>query len=253
MVKEWPLKCGTFSKDYLSMKYSVVIPCCNEEKNVQRFTTELWPILEQNKYNFEVVIVDDGSKDGTVFEVNKINKPQLKLIKHESNKGLGAAMRSGISAASGDRIIFLDADLTFHPNLIPKLVDAATKQPDVDFVIGSPNLGGYSSDIPGWRLIISKFANLVYRILLGKDITSINQILRLYKADQLKSLPLNSKGFDINAEILFKLVFRGRKFIEIPAELTMRQYGVSKLNYRKEICRHIALMFKIIKWKLFGF
>lgn len=235
------------------MKLSVVVPCCNEEQNVPRFATELWPFLEQSGLDFEVVIVDDGSKDATVAEVEKLNKPQIKLVRHEVNRGLGAAVRTGINAASGDLLIILDADLTFHPKLIQNLLDARQKHPEADFVIGSPNLGGYGKDIPAWRLWISKLANFVYQLLLGKQITSINQIFRLYKTEQLKQLSLTSVGFDINAEILFKLVFKGKSFTEVPAELTSRIYGVSKLNYVREIRRHIVLIMKIIKWKLFGF
>lgn len=235
------------------MKLSVIVPCCNEEQNVPRFASELWPVLESLDLDFEVVIVDDGSKDNTVVEVKKINKPQLRLVRHEVNRGLGAAMRTGIMTVTGDQLVFLDGDLTFHPRLIPRLLQAKREHPETDFVIGSPNLGGYSKDIPAWRLWISKFANLFYKILLGKPSTSINQIFRLYKTEQLKQLSLKSIGFDINAEILFKLVFRGRKFVEVPAELTSRLHGVSKLNYAREIRRHLILIFKILKWKFFGF
>lgn len=236
-----------------SHKLSVIIPCCNEERNVPRFADELWPVLESLNLDFEVVIVDDGSKDETVREVEKLNQPQIHLVRHDKNCGLGAAMRTGIAAATGDRLIFLDGDLTFHPTLIPCLLQAKCEHPEADFVIGSPNLGGYGKDIPAWRLWISKSANLVYRVLLGRPITSINQIFRLYKTEQLKKLNLTAVGFDINAEILFKLVFGGKKFIEVPAELTARLHGVSKLNYAREIRRHLVLIFKILKWKFWGF
>jgi len=235
------------------MKLSVVIPCCNEELNVPRYAVELWPVLEFLGVEFEVIVVDDGSKDKTAAEVNKIAKPQIRLVRHEVNKGLGAAMRTGLAAATGDRLIFLDGDLTFNPMLIPRLWQAMRERPEVDFVIGSPNLGGYGENIPTWRLLISKAANGVYRLLLGGPITSINQIFRLYKIEQLKQLPLAAVGFDINAEILFKLVFLGRKFIEVPTELTQRLHGVSKLNYAREMRRHLVLVIKILKWKWFGF
>lgn len=236
-----------------SYKLSVIIPCCNEEQNVPRFAGELWPVLENSGYDFEVVIVDDGSTDNTVAEVKKIQKPQLRLARHKVNRGLGAAMRTGIAAATGDRLVFLDGDLTFHPTLIPRLWEAMKAYPEADFIIGSPNLGGYSKEIPAWRLWVSKLANLVYRVLLGKPTTSLNQIFRLYKTEQLKRLPLSAVGFDINAEILFKLVFSGKNFVEVPAELTARLHGVSKLNYTREIRRHLVLIFKILKWKFFGY
>lgn len=235
------------------MKLSVVIPCYNEEQNVPRFAEELWPILKGLGYDFEIIIVDDGSRDETVREIKKINKPEICLVRHDTNRGLGVAIRTGINASSGELLVVLDADLTFHPNLISRLLEERNVHPEADFIIGSPNLGGYGKDIPVWRLIISKVANGVYRVLLGREITSINQIFRLYKTEQLKGLKLEAVGFDINAEILFKLVFKGKNFIEVPAKLTNRLHGKSKLNYAREIRRHLILIFKIIKWKFFGF
>ncbi|HEY4527465.1 MAG TPA: hypothetical protein VJL09_00280, partial [Candidatus Paceibacterota bacterium] len=82
--------------------------------------------------------------------------------------------------------------------------------------------------------------------------TSVNPIFRLYKTRQLKELTLEAGGFEIFAEILFKLVFGGKTFVEVPAELTGRLYGVSKLNYAREIRRHFFLILKILKWKTRG-
>lgn len=76
---------------------------------------------------------------------------------------------------------------------------------------------------------------------------------QMYETEDLKNIPLEAVGFDINAESLFKLVFHGRTFVEIPAELTQRKYGESKLNYIKETRRHMLLIFRIMRWKIFGF
>lgn len=235
------------------MKLSVVIPCYTEEKNITRIPSEVVPVLASLGMEYEIVIVDDGSKDNSVFEAKKLLGPTIRLVEHPVNKGLGAALRTGIGAATGDLLVFLDSDLTFHPSLIPNLLTAMRKHPDVDFVIGSPYLGSFGAGIPKWRLWVSNLANAVYGLLLGKRCSSINPIFRLYKTSQLKELPLEAMGFEINAEILFKLVFRKRRFIEIPATLTQREFGVSKLNYGREARRHAILIFKILKWKLFGF
>lgn len=234
------------------MKLSIVLPCYNEEQNIPRIVPELFPVLEKCNPDFEVVIVDDGSRDGSVDEIKKINDERVCLVEHDINQGLGAAIRTGIANATGDYLITMDTDFTFHPNLIPVLLTALNTHPEVDFVIGSPNLGGYDVGIPGWRMAISKSANRFYRFLLGRPATSINQIFRLYKIEQLKSLPLEAIGFDINTEILFRLVFCGKRFVEVPAELTQRLYGVSKLNYYKEIRRHLVLICRVIKWKWFA-
>lgn len=235
------------------MRLSVVIPCYNEQENVPRIAAEALPVLDGLGYAYEVIIIDDGSKDATVTEAKKILSPCVRLVEHGVNKGLGAALRTGIAAAQGELVVFLDSDLTFSPLRIPDLLRAYESNPGIDFVIGSPYLGGFSKDVPAWRIWISKLANAVYIALLGEKTTSINPIFRLYKTTQLKALSLEAVGFDINAEILFKLVFQGKRFVEVPAELTNRLYGVSKLNYAKEIRRHLVLMFKILKWKMFGF
>ncbi|MDP3729519.1 MAG: glycosyltransferase family 2 protein [bacterium] len=234
------------------MKISIAIPCYNEEENVKRIVPELFPVMERMTNDFEVVLVDDGSKDSTVAEIEKIKRPQIRLVKHGVNKGIAQAIRTCIDAVHGDVVIFLDADFTFHPNLIPSLVDTFKQHPEVDFVIGSSHLGGYDKDVPLYRIIISNIAGKVFRFLLGKPITAATQIFRIYKVPQLKELTLTSGGYDIIVEILFKLVFRGRKFIEIPAVLTTRKHGVSRMNYFKEISRASLLICKVIKWKYFG-
>lgn len=232
------------------MKLSVIIPCFNEEENVRRVATELLPVLDGLQMESEVILVDDGSTDATGEEIKAIGDSRVRGVTHEGNQGLSAAMKTGIAAATGDLIILLDSDFTFHPKLIPALLAALRLHPEADFVIGSPRLGGYDKNIPAYRVVISKIANWVYAMLLGRPVTSVNQIFRLYKASALKALHLTSRGYEINAEILFKLVFAGKTFVEIPAELTVRQYGISKLRYGRELRRHAVLLCKILAWKL---
>ncbi len=234
-------------------KLSVILPCLNEERNIRRIPAELLPVLKNIGEDFEIIIVDDGSTDDSEREVLKIKEPRIKIVKHFKNLGLGCAIRTGIDNAKGDLLITLDTDFTFSPKYIPLLLENMKKRPDIDFIIGSPALGSYGKDINYLRVIISKTANKFYSFLAGGKMTSINQIFRLYRTEQLKNLSLESNGFEISAEILFKLVFSGRKFLEVPVALTRRIYGVSHLNYRKEIIRHFFLILKILKWKIFGF
>lgn len=234
-------------------KLSVILPCLNEEKNIRRISTELLPILKELKEDFEIIAVDDGSTDNSEKEIIKIGDPHIKLIKHPKNLGLGHAIRTGINNAKGDLLVTLDTDFTFSPKFIPLLLENLKKKPNIDFIIGSPALGGHEKNIHSLRVIVSKMANKTYSFLLGRKATAITSIFRLYKTEQLKNLSLESKGFEIVAEILFKLVFSGRKFFEVPVPLTQRIYGVSHLNYRREIIRHFFLILKILKWKIFGF
>lgn len=235
------------------VKISIILPCYNEEQNVLRIESELLPVLRSFNVGYEVICIDDGSKDNTYNELEKLSSSvkQIRIIKHELNKGLGAAVRAGIESATGELTITLDADFTFHPRQIPNLLQRF-KQEDVDFVIGSPYLAGYEKDIPFYRKFLSWMVNLLYTIVLLRKITAVSPIFRLYKTQDLKEIisSIKTTGFDINAEILFRLLQNKKRFAEIPASLTTRIYGESKLNNFKEIKNHLKLLFKIMFWRL---
>ncbi len=231
---------------------TVSIACYNEAENIQRFEKELLPVLKSLRMPFEVLLIDDGSKDNTLEVAEKLAKKhkEFRVIKHPRNLGLGAGIKTGIREAKGNLLILLDADLTFHPNQIPLLFERFNKG-DVDCVIGSHfQEGGKLEKVPLYRIILSKGVNICYNILLGKRIKAISSIFRLYKTGQLKEMKLESNGFDLNAEILVKLIRNQKKVAEVPVTLTTRIYGVSKLNNFKEAKNHIKLLTKILWWKI---
>lgn len=231
------------------MKLTVLMPAYNEAENVRRIPTELLPYLNELGLEYEIILIDDGSKDETSMVAESLGIPELRLIRQSPNQGVGAAIRVGIKAATGDLLVMLDTDLTFHPKYIKDLLDRFN-QGDVDFVVGSPKLAGLGKDIEWYRRVITRVANLFYPLLFGRQMTSITPIFRLYKTAQLKELELFSKTFEITVEILFKLVMAGRTSAEVPTPLTARIYGVSKLNYWKEMQKHLKLMVKILRWRL---
>ncbi len=230
------------------MKLSIIIPAYNEEQNIPRLDSELIPFL---KGDYEILIVDDGSNDNTAEQVLKLKKKHkhIKLIKHPKNLGLGYAIRTGIKNAKGDIIITLDADFTFHPSQIPLLLEAY-KQTKADCIIGSPLLKSGYANVVKSRLFLSKAVNMLYQLLLGKRIKAVSTIFRLYRSSALKRLKLSSKGFTINAEILFKFIQEKKKILEIPAVLTKRKFGKSKIKTLTEIKNHLILLGRIFYWKL---
>lgn len=237
---------------------SLVIPLFNEEENLQLYNKELFPVVNNisRKYNteFEYVFVNDGSSDRTLEIVKDISQslPSYKIISHERNRGLGAAIRTGITESSGDYIVCMDADLTFRPENIEDLLVEFFRT-NADCVSGSPFLEkDHLKDIDSHRLFLSKSINVLYRLLLGKRITSISPIFRLYKKTALKDLNLVSNNFNINAEILSKLIINGKVVTEIPVPLYKRRFGYSKINVKKEIANNIKLIGKIVKVKYFG-
>jgi glycosyltransferase involved in cell wall biosynthesis len=227
---------------------SVIVPAFNEADNLRRYPAELLPVLAGLDVPSEVIVVDDGSTDATATVAASLGAA-VRVVAHPRNLGLGAAVRTGIAEAGGDLLVTIDADLTFTPTLIPKLLERFRKG-DVDVVAGSPKLAGYAADVPRYRIAVSHASSLVYSSLLGVKITAVTPILRLYRVADLRELTLESVGFDINAEILFGLIRKGRRVAEIPAPLTQRLHGESHLDYRREVRRHLRLVRKMLSWRL---
>jgi len=229
---------------------SIIIPCYNEEGNIHIYEEELFGELNKLNIRYTVIFVDDGSTDNTRKELLKLQKKYKNIVIHSfiKNKGMGMAIREGIKLAENDLSITLDADLTFHPDKIKELLSRFFVG-DVDCIIGSTALAGYGKGVPFYRKFLSISLNLIYSILLGKRLTSVSPIFRVYNTQDLKDLNLTCKGFDINAEILVNLLKNEKKVVEIPTILTVRRFGESKINNIKEIKNHIKLFFKIMRWK----
>lgn len=222
---------------------SVVIPCHNEEKSVARYDEELFPSLKALGVPYEIVAVDDGSTDGTAELLKKL---PIELVQLKRRQGLGAALRAGFARAKGDWLVVLDADLTFHPAQIRGLI-LCQKATGADMVAGSPFLKKEGlTGVPWSRRLPSWLVNAFYRGLLDPRLTSYTPIFRLYRAAFLKALPLKSEGFEINAEIAAGFVRAKRSCAEVPAFLTGRREGRSKLSGLRELFRHARLVLRLL-------
>lgn len=228
-------------------KLSVVVPCHNEEGNLDRFPDEVAAVF-QSLGAYELILIDDGSTDGTWAKMQELSeKFPVVLVKNPGNRGMGASLRNGFEKASGDAIVTLDADLTFHPSQTKKLLEAFTDQ--TDCVMGSPILGTMDGVVPA-RRFLSEAVNSIYKILLGRNLTAVSSMFRLYRTSSLKSIGITSNSFDINAEILFKMIQKKMNVVEVPVSLERRRFGVSKINIAREIKNHLAMFLRILKWRL---
>ena len=231
------------------MFLSVIIPCFNESGNLALFAQKLFPALDALGVSHEVVAVDDGSTDDTATALQAMahERTGFKVIAHERNQGLGAALRTGFSAASGEWIATLDADLTFAPSQIAALLEAQ-RATNADMVVGSPflNIWGLRkiSRIRRWPSLL---ANFLYRMVCGCRLTSYTPIFRLYRASALRSIPLQSDGFEINAEIAALFLSSGKSVTEVSALLSVRQRGYSKLSPLRELWRHARLLRRLLR------
>ncbi|NNN05035.1 MAG: glycosyltransferase family 2 protein [Elusimicrobia bacterium] len=222
--------------------------CFNEELNLPRYPRELFPALDALDVSWEVVLVDDGSTDGTAAAADALAaaRADVRAVRLPRRRGLGGALRAGFSEARGEWIAALDADLSFRPEALRGLLDAA-RASHADLVGGSPFLhAGDLAAVPWTRRLPSLLLNAFYRGLFDLRLTAYTPMFRLYRAEKLRSLALKSEGFEISAEIA-ALAARARwTTAEVPVALGARTAGVSKLRRGRELARHLKLIARLL-------
>ncbi len=216
------------------MKISVIIPCFNEIDTISEVISKVKQAETGQNNQKEIIIVDDGSTDGTRDWLRKLTDDFVKVILKESNSGKGASLREGIKAASGEIIIFQDADLEYHPNQYPKLLSAFSGD-CVSAVYGSRFIGADKNKIPFITAFVNKVLNIFFNILYPTNLTDLETGQKAIRADLLKSLALRSSGFDIEVEITAKLVRRMIKIVEVPISYYPRSVSQGKkMSYLRE-------------------
>lgn len=234
------------------MKISVIIPMYNEEENVIKTLNAVNDVLKIYG-DFEIIVVDDGSTDKTNQLVNEFSttNSNIYLLKNPVNMGMGRALRTGFEKSEGDIIITIDADLSYDPSFIPKLVDEIDETADI--VIGSQYMaGGKTENIPALRLFISKTANKIVGYAMTDNISTVTGVLRAYRKEVLDSVELESNGTEINPEILAKAKAVGFNIKEIPVTLKGRELGKSKVRFRSTTISHLLFTFYEKPMILFG-
>ncbi len=231
---------------------TLVIPCYNEESTLpylHRTMQSLKHELSRN-WDLKVLFVDDCSKDNT-FEVLKSlfgDDSDVRIVKHETNKGVSAAILTGINAATTDIVASIDADCSYDPHELARMLPLMTK--DVAMVTASPyHRDGKVSNVPSWRLVLSHTLSMMYRTLLKQKLSTWTSCFRIYRKQQIVDLPLVENGFLGTAELAAQLSLHGRKIVEHPATLEVRLFGFSKMKTVRTILAHLRLSSLRIKAK----
>ncbi|XP_015172750.1 PREDICTED: probable dolichol-phosphate mannosyltransferase [Polistes dominula] len=219
-----------------SDKYSILLPTYNEVENLPIIVWLIIKYMDESKFSYEIIIIDDGSPDGTLDMAKKLQKlygdDKIILKPREKKLGLGTAYMHGIKYATGNFIILMDADLSHHPKYIPKMIELQKYQ-NLDIVSGTRYAGG--GGVHGWdfkRKLISRGANFLTQFLLRPGASDLTGSFRLYKKDVLEKLIKScvSKGYVFQME----MIVRARQFSytigEVPIAFIDRVYGESKLG-----------------------
>jgi len=216
-------------------KYSVILPTYNERKNLPIIVWLLNDSFTKNKFDYEIVIVDDASPDNTAEVAKQLQKayPGRIILKQRAGKlGLGTAYVHGLQFASGNFVIIMDADFSHHPKFIPEMIRLqATK--DYDIVTGTRYAG--DGGVYGWdlkRKLVSKGANIFADTFLRPGVSDLTGSFRLYKKDVLQEVvaKVQSKGYVFQMELMVLAKSMGYTVAEVPISFVDRVYGDSKLG-----------------------
>ncbi len=239
----------------------IVLPCYNEEENLYQLTKDISCVLAR-QFAFNIVTVNDGSSDCSGDLLKKLSfEYPLKIVNHTHNMGLSATLRDGLmhaaaSAEPEDFIITMDADNTHNASYIIPMIAAAND--GADMIIASRYAdGGLQLGVPRSRILLSKGVNYLINRLSGINVKDTTSGYRCYKASLLKraqkeygSHLIDSKGFEIQVELLVKLGALSDRIEEVPFTLRYdKKKGKSKMPLLKTIRNYIVLSTKIIVWR----
>ena len=206
------------------MKLSVIIPVYNEVENIE----EILKRVKATKRAAEIIVVDDGSQDGTRDLLKKLNgKGRVRVILREKNQGKGAAVRTGLDAAAGDILLIQDADLEYDPRDYPTLLQPL-EEGLADVVYGSRFLGGPRRATMFWHMIANKMLTFMTNILYDTILSDMETGYKVFRREVVDGMKLRSKRFDFEPEFTAKALKRKYHIYEVPISFNPRDYSQGK-------------------------
>ena len=206
------------------MNLSVIIPVYNEVKNIE----EILKRVQATKLANEIVVVDDGSQDGTRDILKKLDgKKKVRVILQEKNQGKGAAVVTGMKAAKGDVLLIQDADLEYDPRDYPVLLQPI-KEGLADVVYGSRFLGAAHRVAMFWHQVANQLLTLMTNILYNSILTDMETGYKVFKREVIEGLHIRSKRFNFEPEFTAKILKRNYRIYEVPITFNPRDYSDGK-------------------------
>lgn len=223
---------------------SVVIPVFNERETVE----QLLERVREVPLRLEVIVVDDGSTDGTRDLLPSLEGTLIdRLVMHERNQGKGAALRTGFQHASGDVVVVQDADLEYDPYELPCLLEPILSG-KADAVYGSRFLGGPHRVLLFWHSIGNRVLTLMSNMFTDLNLTDMETCYKMIRRELLQSLPLSANRFGIEPELTARLAQAGASIYELPISYHGRSYAEGKKIGWKD---GVSALWAIFKYNVF--
>ncbi len=227
------------------MKLSIIIPCFNE---IQTIETLLDTVRNAPYPDKEIIVVDDGSTDGTREKLSELKNPIDRLILQPANRGKGAAIRTGIQAATGDIVLIQDADLEYDPREYPRLLQPILDG-RADVVYGSRFLGGEAHRVLYfWHRMGNGFLTLLSNMLTDLNLTDMETCYKVFRREIIQSITIEEDRFGFEPEITAKIARKNCRIYEVGISYYGRTYTEGKkINWKDGI----RALYCILKYNLF--
>jgi glycosyltransferase involved in cell wall biosynthesis len=223
------------------VKLSVLMPVYNEARTVELAAKRLLDV--DFPCEVELVVVDDGSDDGTADKVAALDDPRVVTARHESNRGKGAAVRTAASHATGDWLLVYDADLEYPPEQIPKLLEPVLSG-EAQVVYGTRVFGGTSA-YTYWYVLGNRGVTTAANILFNAYITDLSTCFKLLPLPLYRELDIKENGFGADPELTAKLLKRGIRPFEIPITYRSRTRAEGKKITWRHGFEALAVLLKV--------
>ena len=238
--------------DKKTFKLSILIPCFNEKLTIISIIDEARKSLKKNNFlNYEIVVIDDFSSDGTTQILKNIeNDKDISIFYHSQNQGKGSAIQTALKNITGDIVIVQDADLEYDPSDYNKLL-LPFFETNADIVYGSRFIGGgkYVRIHFFWHYLANKLLTLVTNIVTNLNMSDMETGYKVFKSSAIKSIQIKEKSFGVEPEITVKLAKKKFVFYEVPISYKGRSYEEGKKITLKDA---FVALFCIFKYRFFN-
>jgi len=213
---------ATPAREYRTL--SVIVPVYNERNTVGEIIRRMRHV--EVPIELEIIVVDDGSSDGTDKILSTLEDSTVRVLRHPQNKGKGAAIRTGLQNARGDCVIIQDADLEYDPDDWPKLLNPLLKG-RARVVYGS-RFTGERKNMLFWHWVGNRTLSLLTNVLYNTTISDMETCYKLFDKQVLEGLTIESDRFDFEPEITAKVLRRGHRIYEVPISYNGREIDEGK-------------------------